>query len=122
MFKILYVEDNEDNIYMLKMRLERKGFEVLIAKDGQEGVNQAKEHLPDLIIMDIGLPVMDGYAATKLIKESESTKNIPIIILTAHALSTEVNKSKDSGADDFETKPVNISNLLVKIEKLIKKS
>jgi two-component system cell cycle response regulator DivK len=121
MSKILYVEDNEDNIYMLKMRLERKGYELLIAKDGEDGVNQAKEHVPNLIIMDVGLPVMDGYEATKLIKGFEGTKHIPIIILTAHALSTEVNKSKDSGADDFETKPVNISNLLVKIDHLIKK-
>ena len=121
MSKILYVEDNEDNIYMLKMRLERKGYTILISKDGLEGINKAKEEKPDLILMDVGLPSMDGYEATKILKQSVDTQNIPIIILTAHALSTDVEKAKQAGANEFETKPVNVVNLIAKMEKLIKK-
>jgi len=121
MAKILYVEDNEDNIYMLKMRLERKGYNVVISRDGAEGVLKAKTENPDLILMDVGLPSMDGYDATKILKNSEETKNIPIIILTAHALVTDVEKAKQAGADEFETKPINTASLLAKIEKLIKK-
>ena len=120
-YKILYVEDNEDNIYMLKMRLERKGYNVVISRDGAEGVLKAKTENPDLILMDVGLPSMDGYDATKILKNSEETKNIPIIILTAHALVTDVEKAKQAGADEFETKPINTASLLAKIEKLIKK-
>jgi len=121
MSKILYVEDNEDNIYMLKMRLERKGYTILISKDGLEGINKAKEEKPDLILMDVGLPSMDGYEATKILKQSTETQSIPIIILTAHALSTDVEKAKQAGANEFETKPVNVVNLIAKMEKLIKK-
>ena len=121
MSKILYVEDNEDNIYMLKMRLERKGYNILISKDGLEGINKAKEEKPDLILMDVGLPSMDGYEATKILKQSAETQSIPIIILTAHALSTDIEKAKQAGADEFETKPINVVNLVAKMEKLIKK-
>ena len=121
MSKILYVEDNEDNIYMLKMRLERKGYTILISKDSIEGINKAKEEKPDLILMDVGLPSMDGYEATKILKQSAETQSIPIIILTAHALSTDIEKAKQAGADEFETKPINVVNLVAKMEKLIKK-
>ena len=122
MSKILYVEDNEDNIYMLKTRLERKGYTISVANDGVEAISKAKTENPELIIMDVGLPVMDGYEATKILKESEGTKNIPIIILTAHALSINIEKSKQAGADEFEPKPVNTASLIAKIEKLIKTS
>lgn len=113
--KILYVEDNEDNIYMLKMRLEKNGYEVIVAKDGKQGVEMAKSQKPDLIVMDLGLPVMDGYEATSILKADDETKNIPVIILTAHALVTEVEKAKSIGADSFETKPVNAKRLIEKI-------
>ena len=115
--KILYVEDNEDNIFMLSMFLKRKGYEVFIAKDGQAGVDQAKTLLPDLILMDIGLPVLDGYAATQQIKKDEKTKHIPIIILTAHALSIDKEKALQSGADEYVSKPVNLQVLMKVLEK-----
>jgi CheY-like chemotaxis protein len=120
MSKILYVEDNDDNFYMLKLRLEKKGYIMTTASNGLEGVDKAKVWRPDIILMDLGLPVMDGYEATKILKSSEDTKNIPIIILTAHALVTDLEKTKEIGADDFETKPVNILNLVAKIEYLLK--
>ena len=103
------------------MRLERKGYTILISKDGLEGINKAKEEKPDLILMDVGLPSMDGYEATKILKQSAETQSIPIIILTAHALSTDIEKAKQAGADEFETKPINVVNLVAKMEKLIKK-
>lgn len=120
MTKILYVEDNEDNIYMLKLRLEKKGYIITTANNGLEGIEKAKVERPDIILMDLGLPVMDGYEATKILKSSEDTKNIPIIILTAHALITDLEKAKTIGANDFETKPVNVVNLVAKIEALLK--
>ena len=86
MFKILYVEDNEDNIYMLSRRLKRKNFDVIIATDGEEGVEKAKLDKPNLILMDLSLPKMDGWTATKIIKENDETKHIPIIALSAHAM------------------------------------
>lgn len=119
MKKILYVEDNEDNIFMLKMRLERKGFEVITAKDGQEGVNTARKILPDLILMDVGLPIMDGYKATQVLKEDELTKKIPIIILTAHATIEDRDRAISSGANDYETKPINIIKLTEKMHKIL---
>ncbi|PCJ29203.1 MAG: two-component system response regulator [Rickettsiales bacterium] len=121
MIKILYVEDNEDNVYMLRMRLEKSGYEVIIAENGLIGVEKTRSEKPDLVIMDVGLPVMDGHEAIKILKADEATKSIPIIILTAHALSTDVKKAKDVGADGFETKPLNAASLIEKIEKLTKK-
>ncbi len=119
MVKILYVEDNEDNIYMLKLRLERKGHTVVVAGNGVDGVKAAKEQKPDLILMDVGLPVMDGYQATKIIKADPETKDIPLIMLTAHALVTDEEKAKQAGADAFETKPINIVKLSATIELLL---
>lgn len=116
---ILYIEDNEENIYMLNLRLTRKGFDVSIAKDGEEGIIKAKELLPDLIIVDVGLPLMDGYDVTKHLKNDPQTSSIPVIILTAHAMVEDKQKSLEAGADEFETKPVVMKELLSKINQLI---
>jgi two-component system, cell cycle response regulator DivK len=119
MTRILYVEDNEDNIYMLQSRLKRRGFEVIIARDGLEGYNTALGCSPDIILLDVGLPVMDGYEAAKKIKSDLRVCHIPIIILTAHALKEDRDKALQSGADEYETKPINLPELLKKIEGLI---
>ncbi len=119
--KILYVEDNEDNIYMLKMRLERKGYEMIIAKDGLEGYNTTVSVLPDIILLDVGLPVMDGYEAAKKIKADSRINHIPIIMLTAHVLAEDHQKAFHAGADAYEPKPINMPELLKKIEALTSK-
>ena len=119
MTKLLLVEDNEDNRDMLSRRLERKDFVVSLAVDGLDGVNKAKENLPDVILMDMSLPVMDGWQATKTLKEDATTKDIPIIALTAHAMSSDRDKAMEAGCDDYDTKPVDLKRLLDKIEKLI---
>ena len=115
MTKILYVEDNEDNVYMLSRRLKRKGFDIVIAIDGEQGVEMASSEKPDLILMDLSLPVMDGWQATTTIKNSEETKNIPIIVLTAHAMSGDREKALEAGADEYDTKPIEFKRLLGKI-------
>ena len=116
--RILYVEDNDDNIYMLERRLKRAGFTVLIARDGAEGVTMAGAELPDLILMDMGLPVIDGWEATRQIKAAEQTKHIPVIALTANAMSGDREKALAAGCDDFDTKPVELDRLLGKIQAL----
>ncbi len=116
MFKILYVEDNEDNIYMLSRRLKKKKFDVIIATDGEEGVEKAKSDKPNLILMDLSLPKMDGWAATKIIKENDETKHIPIIALSAHAMDEHKASAIEAGCDDYDTKPVDFKRLLSKIE------
>ncbi len=118
MTKILLVEDNEDNRDMLSRRLERKGFVVTLAIDGLDGINKAKENMPDLILMDMSLPIMDGWQATKTLKSEPETKNIPVIALTAHAMSSDRDKAIEAGCDDYDTKPVDFKRLLAKIEKL----
>lgn len=118
--KILYVEDNEDNIYMLERRLKRAGFDVLIARDGAEGVAMARTELPALILMDMGLPVLDGTEATRKIKADPETKHIPVIALTAHAMNGDREKAMASGCDDYDTKPVELPRLLGKIEALLR--
>jgi len=118
--KILYVEDNEDNIYMLERRLKRAGFDVLIARDGAEGVAMARAELPALILMDMGLPVLDGTEATRKIKADPETKHIPVIALTAHAMNGDREKAMASGCDDYDTKPVELPRLLGKIEALLR--
>ena len=115
MAKILIVEDNEMNRDMLSRRLQRKGFEVVMAEDGQQGVDMSKSENPDVILMDLGLPVMDGWQATSSIKEDEATKNIPIIVLTAHAMAGDREKALDAGADEYDTKPIEFKRLLGKI-------
>ena len=119
MKKILIVEDNEMNRDMLSRRLERKGFEVVMAEDGQKGVDMAKSENPELILMDLGLPVIDGWEATNQIKNDDKTKNIPIIVLTAHAMSGDREKALEAGADEYDTKPVEFKRLLGKIKSFI---
>ena len=115
MTKILYVEDNEDNIFMLSRRLKRKGFEIAIATDGEMGVQMAESEKPDLILMDLSLPKMDGWTATKTIKNNENLNSIPIIALSAHAMDEHKQRAIDSGCNDYDTKPVDIERLLSKI-------
>ena len=117
--KILLVEDNEMNRDMLSRRLERKGFSVVLAVDGQGGVTMAQTHAPDLVLMDMSLPVLDGWEATRRIKASADTRNIPIIALTAHAMSSDRDKALEAGCDDYDTKPVDLTRLLVKIQTLL---
>ena len=119
MIKILLIEDNEMNRDMLSRRLERKGFEVVIAVDGQAGVNMATSESPDLILMDLSLPVIDGWEATRQIKADAATQSIPVIALTAHAMASDERKALEAGCDDYDTKPVNFKRLLGKIEKLL---
>ncbi|HFD32076.1 MAG TPA: response regulator [Gammaproteobacteria bacterium] len=118
MTKILLVEDNEDNRDMLSRRLERKDYIVTLAVDGQDGVDKATNDLPDLILMDMSLPVMDGWEATQSLKNNDKTANIPIIALTAHAMSSDRDKAIEAGCDDYDTKPVDFQRLLGKIAKL----
>lgn len=120
--KILYVEDNDDNVYMLKTRLARAGFTVVIATDGQQGVAKAATELPDLILMDMSLPVLDGWEATRQIKAAHETMHIPVIALTAHAMTGDREKALAAGCDDFDTKPVELPRLLEKINALIQRN
>ena len=119
MTKILYVEDNPDNVYMLTRRLKKKGFELIIAGDGQEGIDKAIEENPDLILMDLSLPTMDGWTATAKIKKIEVVKDIPIIALSAHAMPEHRDRAIKAGCSDYDTKPVDIKRLLSKMEKYI---
>ena len=119
MSKILYVEDNEMNRDMLSRRLQRREHEVLLAVDGKEGLEKIKSERPDIVLMDMGLPVMDGWEATTNAKSDDEIKSIPIIALTAHALESDRQKALDCGADDFDTKPIDFKRLLQKIEDLL---
>ena len=116
--KILYVEDNEDNICMLKNRLTRKGFTVLVANDGAQGVMMATTEQPDMILMDLSLPGLDGWEATRRIKAAPETRHIPVIALTAHAMTGDREKALAAGCNDFDTKPVELTRLLSKIRSL----
>ncbi len=117
--KILYVEDNDDNIYMLERRLKRAGYTVIIARDGAEGVSKANSEQPNLILMDLSLPVLDGWEATRLIKGSDGTSTIPVIALTANAMTGDREKAIEAGCDDFDTKPIDFDRLLAKIKFLV---
>jgi len=117
--KILLVEDNEMNRDMLSRRLKRNGFEVVIATDGQQGVEMAVSEAPDLILMDMSLPVIDGWEAARRVRENEATRKIPVIALTAHAMAGDREKAIEAGCDDYDTKPVEITRLLGKIAALI---
>jgi two-component system, cell cycle response regulator DivK len=119
MTTILIVEDNEMNRDMLSRRLERKGFRVLIAIDGANGIDVARAEVPDLILMDMSLPVMDGWEATRQIKADEVLRQIPIIALTAHAMANDRDKAIEAGCDDYDTKPIELPRLLAKIEALL---
>ena len=114
--KILLVEDNEMNRDMLSRRLERKGYRVVVAQDGRQGYLLARSERPDLILMDLSLPVMDGWEVTRLLKSNGSTRHIPIIVLTAHALVSDREKAFEAGCDDYDTKPVEFTRLSEKIE------
>ena len=119
MLKILLVEDNEMNRDMLSRRLERKGFSVIIAIDGQAGINMATSESPDLILMDLSLPVIDGWEATRQIKANSVTQLIPVIALTAHAMAGDEQKALEAGCDEYDTKPVDLKRLLAKIDSLL---
>ena len=119
MSKILLVEDNEMNRDMLSRRLERKGYEVVIAVDGQAGIDMASSGNPDIILMDLSLPVIDGWEATRKIKADPATQSIPVIALTAHAMAGDEQKALEAGCDDYDTKPIDLKRLLGKIENLL---
>ena len=119
MSTILIVEDNEMNRDMLSRRLKRRGFELLIAVDGQQGFDIATEQQPDLILMDMSLPVLDGWEATRRLKAQDSTKHIPIVALTAHAMAGDRESAMEAGCDEYDTKPVELSRLLDKINSLL---
>jgi two-component system, cell cycle response regulator DivK len=119
MSKILLVEDNEMNRDMLSRRLLKRGFEVIVAEDGAQGVALAQSALPDLILMDMSLPIMDGWEATRTIRQTISGTKVPIIALTAHAMQGDKDKALAAGCDDFDTKPVELERLLAKIQTLL---
>ena len=120
MAKLLLVEDNEMNRDMLSRRLERKGYQVIMAVDGGQGVAMAQSEHPDLILMDMSLPVIDGWTATRQLKSAPATSAIPIIALTAHAMAGDEQKARESGCDDYDTKPIDLPRLLEKIETQLK--
>jgi len=117
--KILLVEDNEMNRDMLSRRLERKGYTITLALDGAEGLQKARAEVPDIILMDMSLPVLDGWEATRQLKADEATRRIPIIALTAHAMANDEQRAREAGCDDFDTKPIELPRLLAKIETLL---
>ncbi len=121
MAKVLVVEDNEMNRDMLSRRLQRRGYEVVVSVDGEDGVSKARSESPDIILMDMDLPVLDGWAATQMLKAAPETKSIPVIALTAHAMAGDREKALDAGCDDYDTKPVEFARLIQKIEKLLSK-
>ena len=119
MSKVLLVEDNEANRDALSRHLKRKGYEVLIAVDGREGVDVAREATPDLILMDMSLPVLDGWQATQHLKAAAHTRSIPIIALTAHAMAGDREKALEAGCDDYDTKPIEFPRLIGKVDALL---
>ncbi len=119
MAKVLVVEDNEMNRDMLSRRLQRRGYEVVMSVDGEDGVSKARSESPDIILMDMDLPVLDGWAATQMLKAEPETQSIPVIALTANAMAGDREKALDAGCDDYDTKPVEFARLIQKIEKLL---
>jgi len=119
MTKVLLVEDNEMNRDMLSRRLMRRGFEVVFAVNGKEGVDLARSEKPDIILMDMSLPVMDGWEATRCVKADATTRGVPVIGLTAHAMSGDREKAIEAGCDDYDTKPVELERLIGKMERLL---
>lgn len=119
MVKILYVEDNEDNLYMMSNRLRRRGYEVILARDGAEGIAMAGSEAPALILMDLSLPVIDGWEATRRLKAEALTRHIPVIALSAHAMAGDREKAIAAGCDDYNSKPVELPRLLEKIAALL---
>jgi two-component system cell cycle response regulator DivK len=119
MTTILIVEDNEMNRDMLSRRLEKKGFRIILAVDGQAGIEAAAAHKPDLILMDLSLPVVDGWQATRLLKANPALRQIPVIALSAHAMATDRDQALGAGCDDFDTKPIDLPRLMTKIDALL---
>lgn len=119
--KILLVEDNEMNRDMLSRRLERKGYQVVCAVDGQQGLKLVPTEKPDVILMDMSLPVLDGWEATRRLKADAATRGIPVIALTAHAMASDEQKAREAGCDDFDTKPIELPRLLAKMEALLQR-
>ena len=117
--RVLLVEDNEMNRDMLSRRLMRRGFEVSVAADGQAGVDSARREMPDIILMDMSLPVLDGWGATRILKEEGATRSIPVIALTAHAMAGDRAKALECGCDDYDTKPIEMPRLLEKMDRLL---
>ena len=120
MSRLLLVEDNELNRDMLSRRLQHRGYQVIIAVDGEEGVKKAQSEAPDLILMDMSLPLLDGWEATRLLKAAPETRSIPIIALTAHAMSGDREQAIEAGCDDYDTKPIEFARLLDKIQPLLR--
>ena len=121
MSTILYVEDNDDNVYVMQARLTRAGFTLVVAPDGERGVAMAATEAPDLILMDLGLPGIDGWEATRRLKAAPETKHIPVVALSAHAMAGDREKALAAGCDDYDTKPVEFPRLLQKIQTLLSK-
>ncbi len=119
MTRILYVEDNDDNVFMLSRRLKRRGFEVVHAENGKVALDRVASDRPSLILMDLSLPVMDGWEATRRLKADPATAAIPVIALSAHAMSGDREEALAAGCDEYETKPVDLARLVVKIEALL---
>ena len=119
MTKVLLVEDNEMNRDMLSRRLNRRGYDVVFAVDGQQGLEVARSEKPDIIIMDLSLPVMDGWEATRRVKSDDAMRHVPVIALTAHTMSGDREKALAAGCDDYDTKPVELDRLIGKIERLL---
>lgn len=119
MIKIFYIEDNDDNFYMLSNRLKRRGYEVMAARDGESGIALAQQEQPKLILMDLSLPVMDGWEATRRLKGAAETRHIPVIALSAHSMAGDREKALAAGCDDYDTKPVELPRLLEKIAALL---
>jgi two-component system, cell cycle response regulator DivK len=117
--KILYVEDNDDNVYVVRNRLGRAGFTVLVAVDAEQGLAMATAERPDLILMDLGLPGIDGWEATRRLKAAPATKDIPVIAVSAHAMTGDREKALEAGCDDYDTKPIDFSRLHAKIQALL---
>jgi CheY-like chemotaxis protein len=122
MASILYVEDNEDNIYMLTNRLKRRGHQILVARDGEEGIELAHRELPALILLDLDLPIIDGWEVARRLKAADDTRHIPIIALSAHAMSGDRDRALAAGCDEYDTKPVELTRLLRKIGTLLAES
>jgi two-component system, cell cycle response regulator DivK len=116
--KILYIEDNDDNIFVLSRRLKRAGFDVIVARDGQAGIAAARQEMPDLILMDLSLPVLDGWTAASRLKAAEETRAIPIVALSAHAMPGDREHALEAGCDDYAVKPIDFDALLAIIETL----
>ena len=119
MTKVLVVEDNEMNRDMLSRRLVRRGFQVIFAVDGQQGIELARSERPDIILMDMSLPVVDGWEATRRVKSDDATRSVPVIGLTAHAMAGDREKAIEAGCDDYDTKPVELERLIGKMERLL---